>query len=347
LRPTSINLRLRRPPPIEQTISGLAISTASLDLGEVAEQTDCRLELPIHNLNDQPTEIIDFAVSCGCVEAVEPRTMTIGPGKTAMLRLKVNLAKRYPSERGLVNRPFEVEIRPIQKTPAPKQSGWRLHGTIKSRITLDTQWLDFGDAPVHGQSPVARKVIATVHVPGTSLAASIKPDIATVKVKAMDGSNDQFELVVTPHPTLPVGPFSGNIQVDLIANDAARLPGVVLPIAGKMQPEVRAIPAHLAFGGRQVGGYAESTVTLQVPVGEDWVVDHIEIDSADVRVAADTAAGALAARVFHIRQAVTQTGASVQRDPILRPQRQGRPRAIGDGTFLRWRHRRSHFQAQR
>src|SRR5205085_12391442 len=62
---------------------------------------------------------------------------------------------------------------------------------------------------------------------------------------------------------LPVGPFSCSVQIDLISKSGERLPGVVLPIAGKMQPEVRAIPAQLVFGPRRVGQTAESSVTLQ------------------------------------------------------------------------------------
>jgi hypothetical protein len=75
-----------------------------------------------------------------------------------------------------------------------------------------------------------------------------------------------------------------------------------------MQPEVRAIPALLAFGPRKVGQVAESTVTLQVPPGSHWVVDHIETDSAGLSADPVSDTAMPAGRVYRIRQLITKTG---------------------------------------
>jgi hypothetical protein len=293
----------------EQEISGLVVDGATLDLGEIPEQVDYPYHLNIHNRTAKPAEILDLPVSCGCVEGVEPRTLTIAPGGTATVRLKLNLAKRNYGEQALTKRPFEVTIRPVLKASSGQPGSWRLHGIIESRVTLDTLFLDFGDAPVRGQPPISRKVVATVHVPDASLEASVASEsMATVAVKRVNGSTMQFELTVAPAPTLPLGPFSCEINVSLITKDGARLSGVVLPVAGKVQPEVRAIPAQLAFGPRRVGQTAESTVTLQVPEGETWAVDHIEIDSPGVRVDVVAGQGTLTGRVFRVRQHVAIAG---------------------------------------
>ncbi len=271
------------------------------------EQTGYPHNLVIHNHNNVATEIFDFAVSCGCVEVIEPRSLTIAPGATAAIRLKLDLAKRTSSERGRSKRPFEVEIRPLQKVQTT-QPGWRLHGVIKSRVTLDTLSLDFGDSAVRGQPPLPRKVTATVHVADASLRAKVVPDLATIRVSPSVGSANQFDLMLAPRPTLPVGTFSCKVHLDLVTKEGEVLPGVILPVTGRMQPEVRAIPAQLVFGPRRVGQTAESTVTLQVPKGEDWIVDHIETDVSGLRVEPVASSGTSVGRVFRIRQPIAKTG---------------------------------------
>jgi hypothetical protein len=285
------------------------VDGASLDLGEIPEQVDYPYQLNIQNRTAKPAEILDLPVSCGCVEGVEPRRLTIAPGATAAVRLKLNLGKRNYGEQALTKRPFEVTIRPVLKGSSGEPGSWRLHGIIESRVTLDTLFLDFGDAPVRGQPPISRKVVATVHVPDATVEASVAAEsVATVTVKRVNHSPMQFELTVATAPALPLGPFSSEIKVALITKDGARLSGIVLPVAGKMQPEVRAIPAQLAFGPKRVGQTAESTLTLQVPAGETWTVDHIEIDSPGLRVELVAGQGTFTGRVFRVRQYVANAG---------------------------------------
>lgn len=296
------------PPPRFDVIDGLAVEASTLDLGEVWEQDDYPYDLVIHNRNDAAAEIFDVAVSCGCVEAIEPRSLTLAPGTTATIRLKLNLAKRTSRERGLPKRPFEVEIHPLRRSSMTPQPGWRLHGVIKSRVTLDTLFLDFGDTAVRGQPPFARKVAAGVHMADARLRMKVVPDLVAVEVRPAEGSANRFDLLLAPRPSLPVGPFECKVHLDLETKDGERLSGVGLPVTGKMQPEVRAIPAQLVFGPRRIGQTAESTVTLQVPKGEDWVVDHIETDAAGVRVEPVAASGMPPGRVFRVRQSITKVG---------------------------------------
>lgn len=219
-----------------------------------------------------------------------------GPGQTRFQRTRA------------CETPFEVEICPLLKLTRTPSPGWRLHGVIRSRVTLNTPFLDFGDTAVRGQSAPVRKVAAVVHVADASLRTKVVPDVATVEVRPSEGPADRFDLMLAPRPSLPVGPFSCKVHIDLITKDGEYLPGVALLVAGKMQPEVRAIPAQLVFGPRRIGQTAESTVTLQVPKGEDWVVDHIEMDARDVRVEPVAGSRTQAGRVFRIRQPITKAG---------------------------------------
>jgi hypothetical protein len=296
------------PAPSVQAIDGLAVDAAALDLGEVWEQSDYIYDLVIHNQSETTAEIFDFAVSCGCVDSIEPRALSIRPGATAKARMKLNLAKRSFEERGQSKRSFNVDIQPLRKEIAKPQSAWRLHGVIRSRVTLDALSLDFGEEAVRGQPPLERKVMATVHVADSSLRARAIPDLATVRISPAKGSTSRFELGIAPRPTLPAGSFSCKLHIDLVAENGRQLPGAVLPIAGKMQAEVRALPVRLVFGPRRIGQSAEATVTLQTPVGEKWVVDHIEMESDDVSVERVAQAQIPSSQTFRVRQYIRKAG---------------------------------------
>lgn len=301
-RPTASNA------PSVHVIDGLAVEANSLDLGELWEQSDYSHAFVIHNQNKKKYEILDFATSCSCLQTIEPRSLSIAPDALATVRLKLDLTKRTLAEVGQHKRAFHVEILPLGKESMPKPPGWRLHGIIKSRVTVDTLALDYGDEAVRGQPPRERKVMATVHVADTSLQARVVPDSATVRLHPAKDSSSRFELVITPRPTLSVGSFSCKLHLDLLTRNGDLLQGCILPISGQMQSEVRALPARLVFGPRRVGQIAEAMTTLQVPVGEEWVVDHIETESADVWVERVVRKELPLGQTFRVRQRVSKSG---------------------------------------
>lgn len=295
------------PTPKYQVIDGLAVETAALDLGEVWEQPEYVHELVIHNQSPVTKEIQDILPSCGC-SSVEPRALKIPSGGEAIVRMKIDLAFRRPREMGLARRPIVVEIWPVGKSSAPRREGWQVHGIIKSRVTLDTAALDFGDEPVRGQSPLSRTAIAKVHIPDTKLQVKAVPPHVTIASRPQNGSADEFELTIAPKPLLEAGSFRCKVKVDLVTAAGARLSGVVLPVSGRMRPEVRALPSQVVFGPQRVGQTAEATVTLQAPAGEVWVVDHIEMESEDVRVERFTDRRISLHQTFRIRQRISRTG---------------------------------------
>ena len=289
------------PTPRFHVIDGLAVENAALDLGEIWEQTEYVHELVIRNQNPVTEEIQDILPSCGCL-SVEPRTLNIPSGGTATVRLKIDLASRKPGEIGLANRPFVVEIWPIRKRSPERREGWQVHGIIRSRVTLDILALDFGDEPVCGQPPLSRKVIARIHVPDVKLQVKAAPAHVTVEARPHLGSGDAFELTIAPKSLLEAGPFRCKVSLDLITDSGKRLSGVILPVSGRMRPEVRALPSRLVFGPRRVGQTVEATVTLQAPAGELWSVDHIELQSDDVRVERFDSPRIVSRQTFRIRQ---------------------------------------------
>jgi hypothetical protein len=227
------------PPPDFHEIKGLVVKHRDLDLGTVWEDDNLHYRLPIENRTDSDIRVVDFVPSCWCLD-LQPRTLLIPSGKTKFVDVALDLTHRAPGEIGLVEREFAEEITPVFDKGKYHGHGWRLHGISKSRITLDTLSVDFGEAPVRGQSPVPRKVLATVHVPIDHLEVTTETTIATVKVEHHKNHANTFELSISWNPALPVGLFKSQARIELITPAGERLRGAILPISGRMQPEVRA-----------------------------------------------------------------------------------------------------------
>lgn len=290
-----------------EVIHGLAVASTDLDLGELWEEKGIVWQLPIRNQTAHEIEIHDFVLTCGCTE-IKPRRRSIAVGDTTTIDMTLDLTRRSYSELGRARRLFEVGIYPVIDPKVDPQLGWRLHGIIRSRVTVDTPSLEFGEELVRGQPSLTRKVMATIHVANATLSTRVVPDLATVQINPSKESTSRFELIVAPRPKLPAGPFTCKLHIDLLTNDGDYSPGAIIPIAGKIQHEVRALPSRLVFGPQPVGRSAEATVVLQAPLGENWTIDHIEIETADVSVERVSHLDRSLNETFRVRQRIIKPG---------------------------------------
>lgn len=315
----------RRPankPPDDHIIDGLAISKAALDLGEVWESPDYECVLPIQNEAGSSIAVQRLLASCTCTQ-IAPQQFTIAAGQTKLVSLKLDLAWRMPQDLGLEKRPYSVEIWPRHEK-STVQPGWVLHGTIRSRVTLDTLRLQYADQPIHGQAPVSRRIKATVHVPARGLDVEVTPAIATTQVIPRPGSSDEYELQVAPLPSLPSGPFQFKLRVDVIAPDGTRMPGVTIPAAGTMGQEVQPLPSQVLLGSHPLGRTAEADLVLQASAGMDWEVAQIEVDSPDVQVRPIGRKDSSLGRTYRVIQRIAREGdqTSAVRFVLKRPDRE-------------------------
>ncbi len=296
--------------PQMEVIEGLAVSPTDLDIGEVWEEQGVAWRLPIRNVSGARIEIYDLHQTCGCTE-IKPRRLSLAAGETATIDLTLDLTHRTYSDHGQSRRPFEVMIYPVLNPKVRPRLGWKLHGTIVSRVTLDKLAIDFGERPVHGGTPVTQRVMATVHVPYQRLEAAVKPEVAAVTIIPQKDDQSTFEINLAANPELPPGKFQADVRIFTVSPNGEKALGVTLPLSGIMQPEVRLLPAQLLLEPKPVGEMAEAVVTLQAAPDAKVTVDHIEIDSADVHVEPATVEGIPAGRAFRVRQKVTQEGEQV------------------------------------
>jgi hypothetical protein len=298
-----------QPPPME-VIDGLAVAPADLDMGEVWEEKGIAWRLPIHNQSTRHIEIHDLQQTCGCTD-IKPRRLSIVPGETTTIDLAFDLTHRTYSEFGQARRDFSVVLYPVLDPKSRPRVGWKLHGTIVSRVTLDPLAVDFGERPVHGETPVTQKVMATVHVPCQRLEAVVKSEVATVQFVPEKEDKSRFEIVLAANPDLPPGKFQADVQIFTVSPNTEKALAVTLPVSGIMQPEVRLLPAQLLLEAKPVGEVTEAVVTLQTAPDAKVTVDHIEIDSPDLRVEPVAVEGTPAGRAFRVRQKVTKEGEQV------------------------------------
>ncbi len=315
---------VRAEPPAHQ-VGGLVVSADALRMGEVWEAKAFLWDLPIQNVTSRTVEVTAFYGSCGCLD-IEPKSLIIPARENAKIRLKVDLTLRQTNEIGLPRRPVSFEIIPVVKHGSGVHGkGWRLHGEVRSKVTLGTLGLHFGESPVHGQPPVVRKVSGTIHVPCQGVQAVVDPGVATVQVRTHPEDTKRFELVVAPLPALPPGPFKTEVCVNLITQEGNSERVACLPVEGEMQPEIRLLPARLLLPGKKVGETAVGEVVLQVPPGQPAVVEQIETDSPDLIVAPLSLDGLPSGKGFRVSLRVTRPGDQSQVVRfVLRREGQGR-----------------------
>jgi hypothetical protein len=297
-------------PPAMEVVEGLAVATADLDMGDVWEEKGVAWKLSIRNQSPGRIEIHDIQQTCGCTE-IKPRRLSIAAGETATIDLTLDLTHRTYSDYGQARRPFAVVLYPVLNPKSRQRLGWKLHGTIVSRVTIEPLAIDFGERPVHGETPVTQKVIATVHVPCQRLEAIVKSEVATATVIPHKDDNSKFEIVLAANPDLPPGKFQADVRLFTVSPNGEKALGVALPVSGIMQPEVRLLPARLILEAKRVGEIAEAVVTLQASPDAKVAVDHIEIDNPDLHVEPVVVEGILFGRAFRVRRKVTKAGEQV------------------------------------
>jgi hypothetical protein len=293
------------PARADEVIHGLAVPRDSLDLGEIWEAKEFKCLVPLQNTTSGPIHIKQFLVSCNC-SSVSPREMTIAAGETADITLRIDLTHRLPKEIGRPLREFAVDVQPIVNAPT-KQSGlWRVHGHVKSRITLDTDYLQFGESPVFGEAPVIRRVVARTHVPTQGLLVEVKPAFVNVRVERR--GDNRFDLFISPDKELRPGRFLTELGIDLVLPTGQTMPGVSLPIAGTLQRALRILPAQIFLGSHPIGSTAEAFAVLQLPANTTASVQRIESSSEDLTVVPAAVEELAAGRAFRISGRIRNGG---------------------------------------
>lgn len=319
--PSALGLRQqeqRTPPP---TVRGLYIEPQTLDLGEVWETPQHTFRLTIQNFGKAAQLISGFQTTCGCLQ-LDPSEQTIASGDKAEFTCKLNLMRRLPHQLGLARRPVSVHLDPVFKGDSAATRGWEVKGVALSRASISTAELAFEDRCAHEGPRVWQKARATAHVPLKSLQASVVPKSAAIRIEKSAANPEEFLIFVSPNPSLPVGQFQFEVQLQALSVEDEVYPCSSIHVGGNMQPPSRVTPRLVLLGEQTVSSEAEADVTLQLPAS-DWKIDHIETDTTDtlVRQGKPDREGRVP---LHIRQQIRQIGDGVAtiRIAVRKPNKQ-------------------------
>lgn len=294
--------------PKLDAVSGLAIDPRSLDLGELWETPNHTLTLEMRNVSAEERTIVDFSGSCGCL-TIEPRKLTIPPSQTAELAVTLDLTHRLPYQVGLAQWPVSVKFNPVFQGDFSSTPGWEIKALVRSRVSLDCTQIPFMDQCTHLGPSVARKVRARAHVPVERLKVSALPNMANVRVEAVHGSPDEYQIVVSPNPRLPVGPFSFDVEVRAVTLDGEVHRCASIEASGEMQPSLGVFPRLILLGEHSLSDQAEADISVRLPAA-NWKIDQVATDSPNTLVT-QTRTGAEVLVKLHLTQRIVQTGDQV------------------------------------
>jgi hypothetical protein len=206
----------------------LVIDSASLEFGEVWGGRDYAISLPIQNVTDRTIRIDEFQTPCDC-KPVEPRTLTIPPGETREIQLRLDPVKQPASTVGQPRR-IDTSIRAIIHGRATLKA-WKVRGTIRPPIATDMPAVLFGESNRAGQPPLGRRLKVSFQTPGIAK-AELVPAVADVRV--VEGqSSCEWTVVVTPRTDRAPGPYRGTLTISNISPDGlTAIASLELPVDG-------------------------------------------------------------------------------------------------------------------
>lgn len=224
-------------------------------------------------------------------------------GGRGSVKLSIDLTHRAPYEIGEPNRTIGIEITPVLANIRPGKS-WRLTGRLKSRATLDALNVEFGEVPNDKVGEVRRVVKVKPHMRLDALVVSKQHDKCEIAIVKASG---EFQLLISPRPDLPPGPFSDVATIAVITESGEKLFVAELPITGTVLPEVVPIPSVVLLPPTVVGQRAESVITLRRPRADLPRLLGIEIDQPELQISQVGEAGAQASE-YRVVYRITKPG---------------------------------------
>ncbi len=309
----------RQPTAIEER---LYVDPKYLDFGEVWENPKFEWVLPIENRSNEDVEIAGFSSTCTCL-AIEPRRLTIRPGRTAHVRLTVDLtyrpakASRRPRkpDEGSGFRTFE-SADPVRQFQLPVYlhdheghafAAWELKTRVRCAISVDSRSLSLGHNLVRSRGFPSLYVDVACWHPVEHLRTQCDPPIADSTVHHSTPDKKHFVVKITPHHTLKPGPLDFQVTLYPVNRDQSELPGIPLRVLGYVLHEIQAVPAALLAGAREVGEEVEEMITLRSLRDESFEVDHWQTRSPDLSVER-VRTGREKHSEFRVTQRVSQLG---------------------------------------
>jgi hypothetical protein len=200
------------------------------------------------------------------------------------VHLTLDLSSTKPGEGALPIRDFEIGILPeVSEAAGPKW--WTIRGRVRSAIQCDPPFVDFGRESELAQPLSPRRAAIKTFASLRNLTASCNPPRFDVKVERRSvEESDRFDLLVTPHGSLPQGEIRCTISLVPELNDGRRLAAKKVEVGGRVVGDIEASPPTILLGACSVGMTAEETIALRSLTGRAFAVTGMRCEGAGLSV---------------------------------------------------------------
>jgi hypothetical protein len=276
-----------------------------LNIGTVWETDHFEWILPIENREETLIEVESFSTTCNCMSIV-PQSFILEPGARRELRLQINLGSQLkPTGEVSIHLLPQLKERGENSSAKKFSPEWKVTGQVRRVLAFDRD-VYLGRHSELSQPLVLRTIPIEILVPLESLFAECDVPGLAASVERRDEGKAVLRL--TPLSPLRTGAFEGTVSLKPVLKGGEPLPTQLMRCAGKIVPDVEAVPSAVQVGGRRLGETFEEEVVLRSLTGRAWVTVGADVEGDGLAV--DPIEGS--AR-FRIRQKVCKAGSQSNR----------------------------------
>jgi hypothetical protein len=253
---------------LRERAPSLSPAPKSLDIGDVWEQAELKLNIPVTNTSSQPIDIRKIERDCQCT-TIEGSEFHFQPAETREIPVTLNLTglKWSGSQR---EQPVRISLLPQLSDRDGLQPVWVIHGNVRRNpIHFSQDSISYAEPLLYGQRHFSRTIaISTDSSDACSgWRATVEPDEAATLVVETPDDGMASRLTITPSSFLEQGPFSFRVRIETdCANRASRV-ARILKVDGRIENDVEARPSTVDFGVLDVGGERPAEITVSARSG--------------------------------------------------------------------------------
>lgn len=250
----------------------IGVTESDLALGTLWATSEYEHSVEVRNQTTDVVHLDRIQASCGCSK-ISPERLSLKPGERKTLQLILDLNSGAMHSEPVSE--FQVNLSAIVRGARTHRATWPIRGTIQKAVRI----------PVGGIKFIgAEEVISQKGAEGSIRIYSLRK-LEGLRIYADDSLGETslqevepgvYTLTLTLPPLLPVGDFSGGIEVAPVLRGGQELPRLHIPVTGRVSPDVIALPEQLILPPAPVGAPVQRALALRSRAKKPFVVQAIE-----------------------------------------------------------------------
>ncbi|MBI1902705.1 MAG: DUF1573 domain-containing protein [Planctomycetes bacterium] len=255
----------------------LQADAGALHFGNVWAQPNFTWNVPLHNTSQYEVRVEEVAGLCRCT-VPSVRDMTIPPGETRSIPLRIDLLPRGSEEAAAAERDFAVELALTYRHRLVRHRQlFTINGKVRKLFAAQPATAVFDRPLLLGESDQESiRVRTRFETDVADVQAQVDPALAAARLEAAPNDKSTFDIVITPSARLPVGRFAFDVVLAPVARNGDALPHCPIPVRGVVVQDAFAIPENVCFAGQRPGGTETQTLAVQSRNHRAIATVHVE-----------------------------------------------------------------------